>query len=430
MNRFIYSFFFYLATPLILARLCWRGLRASAYYSRWGERFALGVQATPVDVVIHAVSVGEVHAAMPLINRLLAAQPPLRLLVTTMTPTGSARVKELLGDRVSHVYLPYDYPGAMRRFLAAWQPRLLVIMETELWPNLIHQCARSGVSTMLANARLSAQSSSGYYRFAGLARDMLGKLDRVTAQSDQDSKRLQDLGLPGDRVSVAGNMKYDVPFDSRTWEQALHDKAALGGRPVWIAASTRSANGDAEETLVLEALRRLLGQFPDLLLVLVPRHPERFDEVHDLVTRQGLRAVRRSGGDAVQATHQVLLGDTMGEMTWYYGLADIAYVGGSLVPTGCQNIIEPAALGLPVVTGPSLYNFQAVSEQLQAAGGMSVVANTDALAMSVNTLLADAALRRNMGEAARSAVAANQGATARNQAVISELLVTARRSPE
>ena len=426
MNWFIYSLLFYLATPLIILRLLLRSLRSPAYLKRWSERFAFYSSSTgfkKADIIFHAVSVGEVHAAEPLINRLLDNNPELSVLVTTSTPTGSARVMALLKDKVAHVYLPYDLPGAIKRFLNIFDPGLVVIMETELWPNLIHACSQRGVRLLLANARLSEKSLHNYQRIPHLLRTMLGQLDRVTAQSPNDRERLLSLGLAEEKITVAGSMKYDMTINTEQVARALGDKISLHGRPVLIAASTRILAREMEEEKVLQAFRSLLGSHPDLLLILVPRHPERFDEVFELATRQGFSCARRSRESVADASHQVLLGDTMGEMQYYFSLADVAFVGGSLVPTGCQNIIEPAALGLPVITGPSLFNFQAVSEQLLQAGGMICIADAQELAEAVNALLAGEEKAATMKSAALAVVEKNQGASDRNLNEISELLL-------
>lgn len=428
MNRFLYCALFYLATPVILLRLLWRSLRAPDYRKRWAERFAFygDLPLRRVDVVFHTVSVGEVHAAVPLIRKLQAHDPSLEILVTTTTPTGSARVPAMLGDTVQHVYLPYDYPGAVNRFLDRFAPRLLVIMETEWWPNLVHCCAVRGVRLMLANARLSEKSQGNYQRMHKLAGEMLKSFDAVTAQSQQDRDRLVALGLPPAKVEIAGSMKYDMMLNADMLVQARQDKEAMAGRPVLIAASTRTLDGEAEEEKILQAFGTLVAERPDLLLVLVPRHPERFDSVAALAGKRGFSIARRSRDRIALPEQQVLIGDTMGEMQYYFGLADIAFVGGSLVNTGCQNIIEPAAIGLPVITGPSLYNFQAVSEAMIAVQGMLVVANAAELAAVVKSLLDNPSQQQVMGEAARSVVEANQGATARNLAVLSGLLGSAR----
>ena len=424
-------------TPLLILRLLWRSLRSPAYLKRWSERFALyssNPASDKVDIVFHAVSVGEVHAAVPLINLLLDKQPSLRVLVSTSTPTGSSRVTDLLltdllltdlrQHKVSHVYLPYDYPGATKRFLLRFDPGLLVIMETELWPNLLHACATKGVKLLLANARLSEKSLNNYRKINRLAETMLNQLNRVTAQSLQDSERLQALGLPQSKVEVAGNMKYDMAINAAQFEQSQQDKKDFNGRPVLIAASTRAVDGVQEETKVLQAYQQLLNSCPNLLLVLVPRHPERFNTVNELASKHGFSIARRSKEGVADAGHQILLGDSMGEMHYYFGLADIAFVGGSLVPSGCQNIIEPAALGLPVITGPSLFNFQSVSDQLIETGGLIKVANENEFAATVQDLLENSEARLAMGKAAQISVQTNQGATTRNFQVINELLGT------
>lgn len=372
--------------------------------------------------MFHAVSVGEVHATVPLIRQLLAKHPALKILVTTTTPTGSARVSALLADSVQHVYLPYDMPGPINRFLDRFAPRLVVIMETEWWPNLLHNCQRRNIRLLLANARLSEKSQKNYGSISSLARTMLGQFDAITAQSDDDSQRLQSLGASNQKIEVAGSMKYDMPLNQAQLNAARTDRQVFAERPVLIAASTRVLDGDSEDEKVLAAFRQVLAANPQALLVLVPRHPERFDTVSALAEKAGFRVARRSRDNLPSANDQVFIGDSMGEMHYYFGLSDLAFVGGSLVNTGCQNIIEPAAMGLPVVTGPSRFNFQAVSEALVAAGGQLIVADPDELATTVTMLLSDAARRRAMGEAARQTVQANQGATARNLAIINRLL--------
>lgn len=424
MNRLLYSILFYLATPLFVLRLIWRSFQSPAYLGRWSERFAFYGQQSSVKtaLVFHAVSVGEVHAAVILVEQLLEKHPALNILVTTLTPTGSGRVVELLGGRVSHVYLPYDYPGAVNRFLNHFNPEMLVIMETEMWPNLVNACHQRAVKVILANARLSEKSTRSYKKVSSLTSSMLQQLEKVTAQSMKDSERLQSLGLPPEKVLVTGSMKFDMVINLDQVKQGKLDKNALSGRPVLVAASTRAADGVVEDELVLSAFSALLTIQPDLLLVLVPRHPERFNEVYDLVNRMGFSVVRQSSNKKPVANNQVLLGDSLGEMHYYLSLADITFVGGSLVPTGCQNIIEPAALGLPVVTGPSLYNFQSVSEDLLAAKGMRVIQGAEELAKVLGRLFADQEEREEMGQAARHVVEVNQGATIRNLELISNLI--------
>lgn len=416
-SRRLYTILFYCALPLIFLRLLWRARRAPAYRERWRERMAWYPQSAAYSgytVVFHAVSVGETHAAQPLIERLLQARPDLRIVVTCTTPTGSVRVRELFGTRVEHVYMPYDLPGAVQRFLDRFTPALVVLLETELWPNLLHQCAQRSCKVLLANARLSARSASRYASQPALTRAMLGALDTVVAQAAADGQRFVSLGLAGNRLLINGSLKFDMAVDHTKVQAARMLKARWRGRPVWIAASTR----EGEDAKVLRAMRLALQKIPALLLVLVPRHPERFALAATSVAAAGFTVQRYSGGGELAADTQVLIGDTMGDMHFYYALADVAFVGGSLVDTGCQNLIEPAALGLPVLSGPSLYNFQAVSDLLREQRGMIVVPDEAGLAREVVQLLQQPAEARVMGERARQVVAGNQGATERLSALI------------
>lgn len=420
-SRRFYTVLFYCALPLIFLRLLWRARRAPAYRERWRERLAWYDAAAPHSgrtVIFHAVSVGETHAAQPLIERLLRERPDLRIVVTCTTPTGSARVRELFGTRVEHVYLPYDLPGAVGRFLDHFTPALLVLLETELWPNLLQGCAERGCKVVLANARLSARSASRYARHPAMTQAMLETLDTVVAQAAADGQRFVALGLPGKRLLVNGSLKFDMKLNLEKVQAARALKARWQGRPVWIAASTR----EGEDAKVLRALKLARKTLPQLLLVLVPRHPERFASAAALAAGEGLAVQRYSAGAEVSAATQVLVGDTMGDMHFYYALADVAFVGGSLVDTGCQNLIEPAALGLPVLSGPSLYNFQTVSDLLREQRGMIVVPDETALAKEVVMLLQQPGEARVMGERARQVVAGNQGATERLCALILDRL--------
>lgn len=414
MARWIYNIIFYLATPLIVLRLLWRSRRSPAYRRRWRERFGqVPAVATDRNVIwVHSVSVGETLAAIPLIKALQARHPDVLVVVTTMTPTGSERVRAALGDSVYHVYAPYDLPGAVCRFLDRVHPAKLVIMETELWPNIIHHCRRRDIPIVLANARLSAKSARGYGRIGALTRTMLSGLTLVAAQTRDDGERFRALGLQAEQLEVAGNIKFDFAVTDERREQA--DRLARqwrgdGDRPVWLAASTHRG----EDEQVLKALATLRECFPRLLLVLVPRHPERFDEVEKLCRGAGFALVRRSRGQVPGATDAILLGDTMGELPVFFGACDVAFVGGSLVPVGGHNLIEPAAWGCPVLSGPHLFNFTEASVKLEQAGGMLVCADADQLATAVGDLLADTALRERAGNAARAVAEANRGALAK-----------------
>lgn len=425
-SRLLYTILFYCALPLIFLRLWWRARNMPANLERWGERLAVygreygreygpnPVPRTGNSVVFHAVSVGETHAAQPLIERLLQTRPDLRIVVTCATATGSMRIRELFGERVEHVYIPYDLPGSVQRFLDRFNPALLVLLETELWPNLLYQSNQRGCKVLLANARLSARSARRYAWIPALTRAMLGALDTVVAQAAADGQRFVALGLAGNRLLINGSLKFDMTVDQGKVQAARMLKSRWRGRPVWIAASTR----EGEDAKVLRAMQLALPKIPSLLLVLVPRHPERFTAAASLATEAGFTVQRYSSGGEMSIETQVLVGDTMGDMHFYYALADIAFVGGSLVDTGCQNLIEPAALGLPVLSGPSLYNFQAVSDLLREQRGMVVVPDEAALARELVNLLQQPEAAQLMGARARQVVAGNQGATERLSALI------------
>lgn len=411
----LYTAILYLATPLILLRLLWAGRRNRAYWRRWSERFGFyRVAPAAGGIWLHAVSVGEVIAALPLVERLLAHHPDLPVTVTTMTPTGSERVRALLGDRVHHVYLPYDLPGAVRRFLDTVRPRAAVVMETELWPNLFAACAARAIPLLVANARLSARSAAGYARFGALARRTLGAVTVIAAQGEVDAARFVALGADPERVVVTGSIKFDLSISDETRANGRALREALGAeRPVWIAASTH----EGEEALILDAHAALRADLPNALLILVPRHPERFDRVAALCTAQGFKLSRRGTGTP-QPGADVYLGDTMGELRMLYAAADVAFVGGSLVATGGHNPLEPAALGLPVVTGPHLFNFATISGLLQRADAAAVAVDAAGVAVRVGIWLADAAARREAGEAGQRLVASQRGALDRLAALV------------
>ncbi|MBD2857493.1 lipid IV(A) 3-deoxy-D-manno-octulosonic acid transferase [Spongiibacter sp. KMU-158] len=415
MPRFIYSLLFYCLLPLVLLRLCYRAWRAPDYRRRILERFGFfKAPAQNGGLWVHAVSVGEVIAAAPIIEHFLAAQPELPVVVTTMTPTGSDRVVDRFGDRVFHVYAPYDLPDAVARFLFRVKPRVAVIMETEVWPNLVSQTASRGVPVILANARLSEKSARGYQRLSNLSRTVLNRFQYILVQAAADGERFKALGVAPEKVQVTGSVKFDVTIPNALLEQAEAAKSDFAGRPVWIAASTHAG----EDEQLLAAHKSLLKTFPELLLILVPRHPERFNQVADLIEQQGLQCLRRSSAGPVAAHHQVLLGDTMGELLLMYGLADIAFVGGSLVPRGGHNCLEPAAWGLPVVVGESDFNFAEAASLLDQARARRVVNDASALVTTVTELLNSPEQRREMGEAAKAVLDENRGALRRQLDVI------------
>lgn len=418
--RVLYSLLLYLLTPLILLRLYWRGRKAPGYRQRWAERFGR-IPAPPGPCLwVHAVSLGETRAALPLIRALLERHPDSPLLVTTTTPTGSRQVREALGGRVHHVYAPYDLPGAVARFLDRTRPRLALIMETELWPNLFAACRRRGVPVVVANARLSERSARGYRRLGRLSRRLLARTTVIAAQAEADARRFRELGAP--RVTVTGNLKYDLALPDGLPEQGRALRRQLGReRPVWIAASTHQG----EDESVLDAFTRLRQARPRALLVLVPRHPERFDAVAELCRRRGWTVARRSRGEPCTPATAVYLGDTLGELLLLFAAADLAFVGGSLVPVGGHNVLEPAALGLPVLFGPQMFNFTEAGRRLLEAGAARQVAGATELAAAAAELLADAERRAAMGRAGRAVVEANRGALAALLAVVEEVLAAA-----
>lgn len=417
--RLFYSALFYLLLPAVVLRMLWRSRRAPAYRRRLKERF--GFFSPPVGITggsviwVHAVSVGETLAAAPLIEDLLREYPDHQLVITTTTPTGSERVRALFGERVFHVYSPWDMPGSVQRFVSRIRPQLLVIMETELWPNLLHHTHRGGCRILLANARLSARSARGYGRVAGLTRQMLGQLDAVACQSEADGQRLVALGLPAERLAVTGSIKFDIDLDAQLRQQAADLKAALG-RPVLLGSSTH----DSEEALILDAFDALRQEIPDLLCLLVPRHPERFGPVFQLCKNRGYSTARRSAGELPTSEQAVLLGDTMGELRLLSGVASVCVIGGSFIEHGGQNVLEAAAWGVPVVSGPHMFNFNEITSLLVAAGGMQQVAAGDELPAVLLALLSDEDRRDAMGRAAAGVVNANRGARARLLAMIGE----------
>ena len=414
MNRTLYTLLFHLGLPLVAIRLWLRSRKAPAYAKRIGERFALNLpQMQPGGIWVHAVSVGESIAAAPMIRALLKRYPQLPITVTCMTPTGSERIQALFADepRIQHCYLPYDLPWAAARFLDRVQPRLAVIMETELWPNHIHQCAKRGIPVALANARLSARSAKSYARFAGLTRPMLEEMSLFAVQTEAEAERFRQLGARPECVEVTGSIKFDLSIDPQLLLDAreLRDQWQAQERPVWIAASTH----EGEDEIVLAAHRQLLASYPNALLILVPRHPERFNSVFALCQREGFATIRRSEGEAVNAQTQVLLGDTMGELLFLYALADSAFVGGSLVPNGGHNLLEPAALAKPVLSGPHVFNFLEIAALLREAGALEEVDDAQGLAVAVQRLFELPQDARHMAESGLKVMRANQGALQR-----------------
>ncbi|HGM5551521.1 TPA: lipid IV(A) 3-deoxy-D-manno-octulosonic acid transferase [Pseudomonas putida] len=414
MNRTLYTALFYLGLPLVAIRLWLRSRKAPAYAKRIGERFSYGMPPLqPGGIWVHAVSVGESIAAAPMIRALLQRYPQLPITVTCMTPTGSERIQALFANepRIQHCYLPYDLPCAAARFLDHAKPKLAVIMETELWPNHIHQCAKRGIPVALANGRLSERSARGYGRFTKLTAPMLAEMSLFAVQTEAEAQRFRDLGARPQTVEVTGSIKFDLTIDPQLLQRAheLRGQWQALERPVWIAASTH----EGEDEVVLDAHRRLLANYPNALLILVPRHPERFNSVFELCQREGFATVRRSTGANVEADTSVLLGDTMGELLFLYALADSAFVGGSLVPNGGHNLLEPAALAKPVISGPHLFNFLDIAAQLREAGALAEVDDAEGLAVEVQRLFELPRDAQRMAEAGLAVMRRNQGALQR-----------------
>lgn len=412
MWRLLYNLVLLLVAPVVPLRLWWRARRDPAYAQHWRER--LGSYAAPPSsgaIWIHAVSVGEVRAAAPLVAALRRRKPERPLLVTVMTPTGRATAQGLFGEGALVVYAPYDFSFAVRRFLRHFRPQAALLMETELWPNLVWEARRADVPVCLINARLSERSARRYRRVAPLVARVLGALSAVAAQSEGDAERLAALGARA--IRVTGNLKFDVvpPDDAIAQGRALRTR--LGPRPVVIAASTR----EGEEALLLTALAALPE---DILLLIVPRHPERFDEVARLLSASGVPFARKSTFSPPDGDIRVLLGDSLGEMYTYYASADVAIMGGTFLPYGGQNLIEPCALGVPVIVGPHTYNFAEAARLAVAAGATLAVPDAAAALAAAGRLCRDETARMAMSEKARAFAEAHRGATGRTLAYLAE----------
>lgn len=431
--RLVYRALWWVVAPLAVVRLWWRGRFEPGYRRHIGERFGF-YDAPPYTgrplIWVHAVSVGETRAAQPLIEALLARYPSHGVVLTHMTPTGRATGESLFGERVQRCYLPYDMVGPIRRFLKHWRPSVGVVMETEVWPNLILTCREDGVPLVLANARMSARSFRRAARFGDATRPIFGGFSRVFAQSDADAERLRMLGAHD--VDVMGNLKFDMTPPEPLLALGARWRERFGARKVWLAASTR----DGEEALVLQA-RAMLAAASDVgrqsLLLLVPRHPQRFDEVAAMLDKVRLNYVRRSAwpddGTPLPAHIDVILGDSMGEMAAYFSAADVAFIGGSLLPLGGQNLIEACAAGTPVVFGPHMFNFTQASENALAAGAARRVSDAGELATALADLLVNDDHRLAMRTAATLFARQHQGATARTVAALGRWLDEPRHAP-
>jgi len=417
--RSMYSFLLYLLMPVVLLYLFFRGLRSRDYLSRWSERF--GFFDPPErrgGIWVHAVSMGEVNAAAPLVEALRAQYPDTALCITTFTPTGSKRVRELYGDEVFHVFLPLDLPGAVKRFYNRVQPGLAIIMETEIWPNLLHEAAARGVPSLVANARISDHSLDRYRRFRQLTAQALEQVSRIAAQSERDAGRLVSIGAPRDRVTVTGNLKFDFVLPEGLLEKGLDIRRSWGdGRRVLVAGSTH----EKDEASLLHAFGQLLDELPDALLVLVPRHPERFGQAARSARTAGLEVALFSENPVCPAGTNCFVIDAMGELLNYYAAADVAFVGGSFERIGGHNVLEPAALSRPIVAGPHLFNVADISRQLLDAGALVQVQDERELENVLRRLLGDADSREQMGRAGLALVKKGQGAVHRTLAIVKSL---------
>lgn len=409
--RYLYTLIFYLALPFILLRLLWRSRKVPEYRQRWKERFGFVPVSSSATVWLHAVSFGEARLATTLARQLKKSHPEIEIVVTTMTVTGSKQIQKTLDGQVLHTYLPYDYPAAIQRFLDHMKPQLLIVLETELWPNILHYTGKRNIPIMIANARLSERSARGYRWIGWLTRAMLRNVTTVLAQTREDADRFVEIGLNPDRARVTGNLKFDIspPMDIQQQAQALR-RVWGENRPVWVAASTHSG----EEEIILQAFAQVRAVFPQLLLLLVPRHPERFDAVAALCEQQGFQVARRSKQAILATPPDIYLGDSMGEMWLFYAAANIAFVGGSLAGIGGHNLLEPAALGLPIITGPHLFHFTEIFNLLNQASAIHVVRDATQLANVIIQLIQNKETSLLQGERAKQVVAQNQGSLAKH----------------
>lgn len=418
--RLLYNLTMRLLTPVILYRLALRGLRNREYFGRWRERFGYfpdpGIRSS---IWVHAVSVGEVNAAAPLIEALMLKFQGQAFVVTTVTPTGSAQVQKLFGNRVFHVYLPYDLPGSVQRFIDRVQPQLALVMETEIWPNLFFICRRRRIPIVMANARLSARSLKGYGPVRPLIRAAIRSANFIAASSQQDADRLLRLGARPQCLRVVGNVKFDMRIPDGLADVGKVMREYWGpARPVWVAASTH----EGEESAVLRAHARVLRRFPDALLVIAPRHPERFRPLAQLCRGLGFRTLTRTEDALAGADTQCFVADTLGELMSFYAASDVAFVAGSFDPVGGHNVLEPAAVAVPVIVGPYTFNFAELTESLIHQGAAVRVSNATQLGDWVARLFADPAARQRMGAAALTAMESERGAVTRIVAIIDEVL--------
>lgn len=422
--RAAYAVLTYLLLPFYSAYWLIRAVGNPSYRDRLSQRFGFAYPRMSAGCLwIHAVSVGEVQASVPLVNALLAEFPHRHILITTVTPTGAERVRLLFGDSVAHCYIPFETPTAVNRFFNRVRPIAALVMETEIWPNLYYECGKREVPLILVSARISPKSVKNYRRFMPLFRETLSYGIVIAAQSDIDAERFRSLGAAAERVHVTGNIKFDIELSDGIVEKGERlRRDNFEDRPVWVAASTH----DGEEALVLQAHRLIRRRFPNALLVLVPRHPERFNGVRSALHKDGFSLVSRSDHVPSSSETQVFLVDTMGELPLFYAAGNVAFVGGTLVPVGGHNLLEPAALGKPIVTGPHLFNTQDIADKFARNGASIIVHDASELAQAVGDLFADESAARDIGERGRRIVAENRGALEQLMALVRPLIAVER----
>ena len=412
MPRIIYTALFITLIPAYFIRLTWRGIGNKKYLQRWGERLGIANVRPTKDksiVWVHAVSVGEVNASIPLLRALMEEYPGSEFLVTTSTPTGSDILLSKLGNKIKHQYVPIDIPFCINLFINTWKPKALILLETEIWPNIIHCCKKQGIVTALVNARLSEKSKLKYLRFNYVIQPAINSLDLILAQYESDAYRFNEIAADKE-IKLCGNLKFDqdMPEELESISDSIRDSWSKEGkrRPTLIAASTH----EGEEVIVLDAFNAILETITDALLIVVPRHLERFNKVKSLIDDQGFSFSSRSKKEDVTNDVQVLLGDTMGELNFLYSVSDVAFVGGSLIDHGGQNLLEPAAQGLPLCSGPSVRNFVEISDQLKKASGLTIIKDKNELAHYFIDLVNDEHNLQKTGQASKNVFMENRGA--------------------
>jgi len=417
--RTLYNILAYICTPILFFRLWWRSRKVPARWERWKERCGYAPMLREC-IWLHAVSLGETIAATPLIKKMIERYPNSPILITNMTLTGSHQVTQQFGNKVINAYVPFDTPTFVKRFFNRTHPKIAIIMETELWPNIFRQCELRNIPLLVMNARLSQKSADGYQRFLkSLMRWMLSCVTNIACQAKADGERFVKLGLAREKLTITGNVKFDIAISDEQQQKGKELKQEIGQRLVWVAASTH----ESEEKIMLNAHKLLLEKNPNTLLILVPRHPERFDSVSELLTQEGWHFSRRSLHQAITSDTQVYLSDTLGEMMTIFAACDIAVVAGSFKPIGGHNVLEPAALAKPVISGPIVHNFTQAVDLLKDANAIEIVENNaESLAKTLCTLLADEHLRNEMGARALEVVEANRGALNKQFALIEKIL--------